>query len=578
MGFRFPEAFIALLILAPLLWQAWRGQMRDRAVAAAFKSQPPGRIQAAGHLGCLAFFIAALVAVGARPYFVPAMTGNYLFVSDVSRSMEARQSCREPTLMQRSRQVMRQVVAGMPDAKFGIMAFERLAFPVTQMTYDHTYLSEVIEHGLFVGLIYERTATQFANVLTAVAQKKEKLPQIYGGVDYAIFVTDGNVNASEEGRFREAVARLNQAGIHLLIVGVGSAGGLPIPDVENGRCFDDTIKVDGKEVRIALRADILRTVANDTQGRYFGEGETGELVKFMREHTLHKAPAHTVFSAAQQRDAGWIFLALATVALFAMILLGMNVSFDARRGFGAMWDRIKRRAISRLIVPALLTLLASCAVAPSMAFAHIARAEVQFTDISSLEARFDIGLLTALGIIPKASTFEPGKPLARKDLAVWIALANAKAEHDKKLDLDALAKSALAAGRVGSLDGTATFGDLARAFFKDAVMPDRGSETPTRAEAARFLAAHADALLTAMGFKMGPVGMIGKVEQKKTEAGGATFFITIGQTTLPMYAHGSIGAGPTDLSRWADKAVRRSVIRTENGRDMWTYLEAAEPF
>ena len=76
--------------------------------------------------------------------------------------MEARQSCREPTLMQRSRLVMRRVLAGMPDARFGIMAFERLAFPVTQMTYDHGYLAEVIEHGLFVGLIYERTATQFA--------------------------------------------------------------------------------------------------------------------------------------------------------------------------------------------------------------------------------------------------------------------------------------------------------------------------------------------------------------------------------------------------------------------------------
>jgi hypothetical protein len=371
------------------------------------------------------------------------------------------------------------------------------------------------------------------------------------------------------------VARLNQAGIHLLIVGVGSAAGLPIPHAENGRCRDEPIKADGKEVAVALRADILRAIAADTQGHYFGEGEIGELVAFLRERTLRPTPAHTVFSTAQRRDASWIFLTLATAALFGMIALGVNMSFDARKGMRVMTSRIKRFAALRLVVFICLTTLA---FVPAAAFAHVTRADTQFSDIASPELRLDVGLLTALGIVPKGETFAPDKPLTRRDLAVWAALSTGKSDHDKKLDPTALAKAALAAGQVGSLEGDASFADLSRAFFKDAIVPDRRDAVPTRAEAVRFLAAHADVLLRGSALKAGSTGAIVKVEQKKTEAGGTIYYLTVGQTTLPMHAHGSVGAGPSDLSRWVGKSVRRTVIRTENGRDMWAYLEAAEPF
>jgi len=328
-GFQFPEAFALLLILPPLLWRVWRGGALAREIAGAFKGRAPGRWHSGARLTLIAAFLGSLIAVGARPYVVPGMTGNYLLISDVSRSMDARHSCREPTLLDRSKGVMQQVIAGLPEGRFGIVAFERLAFPVTQMTYDHSYLNDVIAHGLFVGLIYDHTATQFANALSAVVQKKERLPDIYGRVNYAILVTDGNISPSEEGRFREVLMRLRDTGIRLLIVGIGSSGGTPIPVVQNGKCLDQPIAMDGQPVRVSLRADILQSLAGETEGRYFGEAAIGELVAFLRRETLQKASSDVTFGAGQRKDMSWVFLVIATVALAGIILLNINPRFGS---------------------------------------------------------------------------------------------------------------------------------------------------------------------------------------------------------------------------------------------------------
>lgn len=330
MGFDFPEAFLLLGILPPLLWVLRRGERRTEDVARAFKSRPSRRSHfTLGHL-LVSLFIVSLVLVGARPYVEPRHTGDYVFVADVSRSMSARFSCSEPTFLDRAKRVMRNVLARIPEGKFGIVAADRLAFPITQMTYDHAYLNEVIDHGIFVGLTYEATATNLANALSVVAEKKERLPDIYGNVRHVILLSDGYEGGDYRRRFRKSLDQLANAGISVAAVGIGNPAETPVPVDENGKCLDEYAEVDGRVVAIPLRADLLRFVAEETQGSYFAEGETDGLVQFLRDEGLRAYGDESEFDERQRRDIGWLFLVPAAVALFGILLIKANIVLSRR--------------------------------------------------------------------------------------------------------------------------------------------------------------------------------------------------------------------------------------------------------
>lgn len=321
----FPEAFLLLLVLPPLLWVLGRGHRRARQIAQVLKSRPPQRWRLVSRIVLVCVFIASLAVVGARPYREPGRTGDFVFLVDVSRSMTARHSCGEPTFLDRAKGVMRRVLAGVPDGRFGIIAFDRYAFPVTQMTFDRAYLEEVIEHGLFVGLFFEATATNIENALSVVAKKKSKLPEIYGNVKQVVLLSDGHVEGAYQRRLRQAFQDVLDADIQILAVGIGNPGKTPIPRMEGGECAGRFLEARGEAIGVPLRDDILKFIAGEARGQYFGEGEVGELIRFLQEEGLSEVPEGTDFGETQRRDIGWIFLISATLALFGMLALSAGV-------------------------------------------------------------------------------------------------------------------------------------------------------------------------------------------------------------------------------------------------------------
>lgn len=214
----------------------------------------------------------------------------------------------------------------------------------------------------------------------------------------------------------------------------------------------------------------------------------------------------------------------------------------------------------------------------TQAFGHIKNEASQFPDIEFSDARFDIVMLVGAGIIPETPVFEPDKTLSRRELATWAALSRGLAPGGETPDTAALADTALKAGVVDSLEGGATLGDLNALFFGGEAEVANPDEIPTKAEAASFIAAHLDtdagrALLASRGLEPGATGPVAAVE---TRAGhhGSVYVITVGDTTLPMHAHGRVANGPTDLLQWGGRTVRRSFVRPEGDSAVWTYLEA----
>lgn len=217
----------------------------------------------------------------------------------------------------------------------------------------------------------------------------------------------------------------------------------------------------------------------------------------------------------------------------------------------------------------------------SGALAHLKNEETQFPDIEFSPARFDVVLLAAAGIIPETPVFEPDRPLNRRDLATWVALARGLGKGGETPNTDALAQAAVTAGAVASLDGEATFGELAAAFFPGQAVPERDGETPTKAAAVQFLASRltmateSGTLLDRMGISAGPTGPIKAVDSQADGHGhGTGYVVTIGETKTPAYAHARVANGPTDLLAWEGRVVRRSMSRDIDGQPRLIYLEA----
>ena len=213
------------------------------------------------------------------------------------------------------------------------------------------------------------------------------------------------------------------------------------------------------------------------------------------------------------------------------------------------------------------------------AVAHIKNEASQFPDIEYSDARFDIVLLVGAGMIPETPVFEPDALFTRADLATWAALAEDLGAGGETPDTDALATAALEQGLIASIDGQATYEDINTVFFRGQLAPDRPAATPTKGEAASYIATHlassaGEALLARRGVRTGPAGYAAQVELKRNPDGGNTYMITIGDTSLPMYAHGRVANGPTDLAQWDGRTVRRSFIREQGDLAFWTYLEA----
>lgn len=227
------------------------------------------------------------------------------------------------------------------------------------------------------------------------------------------------------------------------------------------------------------------------------------------------------------------------------------------------------------------TMLAASVLLFSLsAFGHIKNEASQFPDIEYSDARFDIVMLVGAGIIPETPVFEPDKTLSRRELAAWVALSRGLKPGGETPDTAALADAAREAGLVDPLDGDATFGDLDALFFGGEAEIGDPDAVPTKAEAASFIASHLQTpagldLLESRGLEPGNTGVVASVETREGHHGNV-YVITVGETGLPMDAHGRVANGPTDLLQWEGRLVRRSFLRRGES-PVWTYLEAQPP-
>lgn len=280
MTFRWP-AMLVLLLVVPAMVAAYVSSRRRRAQRAAALSEEglvttsvPSRVSMRRHVP-FGLFVAALtlLVVGmARPMTsvqTPRREGTVILALDVSNSMKADDV--KPTRIDAAKAAARAFVDRQPPAvRIGVVAFGDGAVIVQTPTNAHADVLKSIDRlsvaggtSLGQGLVTSLSAIAGKPVtIDAEALASDSAPVDIGffGSATVVLLSDGEETSRPDPVSVAEVASV--AGVRVHTIGVGTEAGT-------------VVQIDGFSVATALDGDLLREVAEITEGSY-REGQDAE--------------------------------------------------------------------------------------------------------------------------------------------------------------------------------------------------------------------------------------------------------------------------------------------------------------
>ena len=337
MSFLYPNILWFLLlipVLIVLVVLAWRstGQGWRRLISAEHRElvqqRPLWRTALPATLALLAL-TCTIVALarpinGYREGGATTTGRNLLIALDISRSMETEDV--KPSRLAEARAAAYELIDALPGDKIGLIVFSGEADLVVPLTYDHTALRDALEqvNRSWAGV----GGTNFGMVLRKAMQDfKRSTPE--GSTNALVILSDGEdtVNSS-----LDVAEEAKESGLLVITVGIGTAAGGPIPDVqgENGLWQD----ANGKHVISKLNTESLRNFAKATGGDFFVMDSNANLTAFTQA-AVRKIDTHEeAFSINKVPND--LFTPFAATALFLLVLTMIS---------STEWKQAKRLAV-----------------------------------------------------------------------------------------------------------------------------------------------------------------------------------------------------------------------------------------
>lgn len=231
---------------------------------------------------------------------------DIILVLDTSTSMRAQDFT--PNRFEAARDVAGEFIRSRLSDRVGLIVFAAKAFTQAPLTLDYDFLQQMLNE-VQVGLIDDGTA-----IGTALATAVNRLKETDAKSKVIILLTDGQNNRGEVDPVTasEVAATL---GVRIYAIGVGTYGEAP---------FVRDLPFGGRQrqmVPVEIDEDMLRTVAENTSGRYFRATNKQTLREVYEEiGELEKTQIETrIYTDYQERYA--LFMWPAFVLLFLELLL-----------------------------------------------------------------------------------------------------------------------------------------------------------------------------------------------------------------------------------------------------------------
>ena len=198
---------------------------------------------------------------------------DIVFAVDVSKSMLAEDIA--PNRLEKSKQLVTQIINNLASDRIGIIAYAGKAFPQLPITTDYASAKMFLQNMNTDMLSSQGTAIDEAIELAKTYFDDEEQTN-----RVLIIISDGE----DHGERAVTVAEeASEEGIKIFTIGVGNIKGGPIPIKRNGVVLNYKKDQDGETVITKLDEEMLQNIAQEASGVYINGENTNEVVEQIRD-------------------------------------------------------------------------------------------------------------------------------------------------------------------------------------------------------------------------------------------------------------------------------------------------------
>jgi len=232
---------------------------------------------------------------------------DIVFAIDVSKSM----LCEDitPNRIEKSKQIVSQIINNLGSDRIGIVAYAGSAFPVLPITTDYS-VAKMFMQNMNTSMI----SSLGTSLDDAIKLSSDFFDQGNATNKLIILISDGEDHS--EG-IDEAIEKAKKIKAKIITIGDGTDKGGPIPIKRNG--VVESFKRDQKDevVITKLNKETLQKIAKESKGGYIYGGNTKKVVAYVKKalENIEKTEFETTQMADFQSQFQW-FLGIAFALLF----------------------------------------------------------------------------------------------------------------------------------------------------------------------------------------------------------------------------------------------------------------------
>lgn len=233
---------------------------------------------------------------------------DIVFALDVSKSMLAEDIA--PNRLEKSKQLITQIINGLAGDRIGIIGYAGSAFPQVPITSDFS-AAKLFLSGMNTNMVSSQG--------TAITQAIEMAQNFYDDEEQTnrvlFLISDGE----DHGGNISAIAKnASEKGIKIFTIGVGTVEGAPIPIKKNGILQYYKRDQNNEQVITRLGEETLKEIANTANGEYIDGTNTKAVVD--RVNAILSGMDKKEFEAKQFTDFKDQFQWFLAGALFLLVL------------------------------------------------------------------------------------------------------------------------------------------------------------------------------------------------------------------------------------------------------------------
>ena len=225
---------------------------------------------------CLAvgFLVIGLInpKIGTKLETIKREGVDIVFAIDVSKSMLAEDVA--PNRLEKSKQLVTQIINNLASDRVGIIAYAGKAFPQLPITTDYASAKMFLQ-----SMNTDMLSSQGTAINEAIELSRNYFDDEEQTNRVLIIISDGEDHNDLSVEVAEAAS---EEGIKIYTIGVGSENGGPIPLKRNGVVRSYKKDQNNETVITKLNKETLRLIANEAKGSYIDGSQTAAVVEQVR--------------------------------------------------------------------------------------------------------------------------------------------------------------------------------------------------------------------------------------------------------------------------------------------------------